>query len=234
MRTQRRAPAENILIDGDAIHDQTTTNADVCHVDGLALFGSNNVTIKNTKFYGNEVTNMRVQDNTTTGQQNTNLTLVNNWFGWPTQEGGTATRWDAIDIDQAIPGLKILFNSFAGNSGIQADTRVSPYRLGTSSSPAEVVGNAIGLTQCYANTNYRYNVFVPFSEGTGQTPCTATDKRVAAHGYVSNPSSRPWGIDFHLTSSAPELNFVGSGCYATDIDASPRSSSNCDAGSDER
>ena len=55
----------------------------------MAIFGGRNITIRGTKFYGNMITNIRVQNccgNTPVG----NLTVENNWFGPPLQGDGVS------------------------------------------------------------------------------------------------------------------------------------------------
>ena len=44
---------ENIVINNTVIHDVQSYNLIECHIEGLAIFAGNHVTVSNSKFYGN-------------------------------------------------------------------------------------------------------------------------------------------------------------------------------------
>jgi hypothetical protein len=212
--------AANILVDGAYIHDITSSNLVSYHVDALFLRGSNNVTIRNSRFRGNMITNIRVQDQSCC--MNQNLTIENNWFAPSLQGDGVSIRGDAIDIDRPTPGLLIRNNSFAETTG--------PQLLGNQTG-ARIIGNLLRNSGCVPGAVYSHNVFIPWATTTGQTPCGPTDKKVSSFGYVNGP-----GFDYHITRRSPAVNSGDSrNCPTRDIDGHRRPAGiKCDAGSQER
>jgi len=214
----RIAGSSNILLDGVTIHDMTSTDLVTYHVDGLFIRGATNVVVRNSRFRGNMVTNIRIQPQPCCG--NANITLENNFFGTPLQGDGVTPRGDGVDVDEPFPGLLIRNNSFATGTGPQ---------LVGSYSGARLVGNLMMNGQCATGVTYSYNVFIPFSPYTGLTPCGPNDKKVASFGYVNEG-----GFDYHIGSSSPA---IGSGdpsnCPGSDIDGQARSG-RCDAGADQQ
>ena len=209
--------AANILVDGAYIHDITSSDPVNNHPDGIFLRGSRNVVIRKSRFRGNDVDNIRLQDQACCLNQN--ITIENNWFA-PSLQGNGATRADSIDVDTPTPGLLIRNNSFAEGTGVQIRGSQTSVRL---------VGNLLTNIGCVSGVAYAYNVFLPFSSGIGQTPCGATDKKVAGFGYVSGP-----GFDYHITAGSPALGAGDAGnCPGDDIDNQARAG-RCDAGSDQR
>jgi hypothetical protein len=71
-------PPENILITNTVIHDVQSYNLVECHIEGLAIFAGNHVTVSNSKFYGNSVYDVFMQANS--GGSPNNITLEGNWF----------------------------------------------------------------------------------------------------------------------------------------------------------
>jgi hypothetical protein len=115
--------------DGVTFHDQMSDQTsggpcaspsnptDTCHTDGLGVFaGATNTTVKNSRFYNNDNTNIRVQS---VGGVNSGVTFQNNFFGvaWqtsalPSSDDTTTTTvtnpWMfGVDIDTATAGLVI-------------------------------------------------------------------------------------------------------------------------------
>ena len=212
--------SRNVLIEGTRIHGVTSTDLGRYHVDGMAIFGGQNITIRGTKFYGNMITNIRVQ-NCCGNTPIQNLTLENNWFGPPLQGDGVSIRGDGIDIDNPVPGLLIRNNSFAEGTG--------PQFLGNyAGSGARFVGNLFANGPCISGIEYSYNVFTLFSPYVGATACGSADKKVSSFGYVD-----PARLDFHIAGTSPA---VGAGsptnCPTNDIDLEARAS-RCDAGADQ-
>jgi hypothetical protein len=214
----RIAGSANILLDGVTIHDMTSTDLVNHHVDGLFIRGATNVVIRDSKFRGNMITNIRIQPQDCCA--NASITLENNWFAPALQGEGSATRADGVDVDQPFPGLLFRNNSFATGTG--------PQLLGTYSD-ARLVGNLMMNAQCAPGVTYAYNVVIPFSAYSGQTPCGRSDKVVASFGYLNEG-----GFDYHIGPSSPA---IGSGdpsnCPGTDIDRQARTGA-CDAGADQR
>lgn len=218
-----RLTGSNQLVDGVSIHGMVSTDLANYHVDGMFVRGCNTCAVRHTKFWSNQITNIRVQ-NCCGLPANSALVLEDNWFGTVYNDIGlTSPRFDAVDIDTPVPNLRVSYNSFAEGSGMQ-DTGG-----GGLGSGSLVNGNLMGNQVCSSGTTYRNNVYIPFSEFTGQTPCGASDRKVTTFGYVNNA-----GRDFHITSSSPAVGAGGSDCVGTlDIDGETRTSP-CDAGADQR
>jgi hypothetical protein len=69
---------EDILINETTIHNVQSDNFNECHIEGLAIFAGNNVTVSNSKFYENSVYDIFMQSNS--GGNPDNVTLEGNWF----------------------------------------------------------------------------------------------------------------------------------------------------------
>ena len=207
----------NVVLEDSSVHEVTSTDPVNYHVDGLAIFGGENILIRRNRFYGNHVTNIRVQ-NCCGNLPIRNLTLENNWFGVPLQANGLP-RTDGINLDSSIPGLVIRFNSFAEGTG--------PW-FAAAQPDTVFTGNLFQNGSCAAGVTYSYNVFIPFSEWSGVEPCGPTDKKASTFGYVN-----PAGFDFHIRGDSPAVGASsGSKCVHDDIDRQSRVL-RCDAGADQ-
>jgi len=71
-------PPEDILIDDTVIHDVQSYDLVGCHIEGLAIFAGNHVTVSSSKFYGNSVYDVFMQANS--GGSPDNVTLKGNWM----------------------------------------------------------------------------------------------------------------------------------------------------------
>jgi hypothetical protein len=91
------APA-NILIDKTVIHDVQSYNLVNCHIEGLAIFAGTNVTVSNSKFYGNSVYDIFMQSNS--GGHPNGITLANNWFATAVDNSGANGK--AVGSDNGI------------------------------------------------------------------------------------------------------------------------------------
>jgi hypothetical protein len=69
---------ENILINDTVIHDVQSYDLVGCHIEGLAIFAGNHVTVSNSKFYGNSIYDIFIQANS--GGKPNNVTLSGNWL----------------------------------------------------------------------------------------------------------------------------------------------------------
>jgi hypothetical protein len=69
---------EDILINETIIHNVQSDNFNECHIEGLAIFAGNHVTVSNSKFYENSVYDIFMQQNV--GAAPDNITLEDNWF----------------------------------------------------------------------------------------------------------------------------------------------------------
>ena len=214
--------SRDVTVEDSSFHNVTSTDLANYHVDGMAVFGGENITIRRSKFYANMITNIRVQ-NCCGNLPIKNLVLENNWFAPSLQGDGVSTNANGVDIDSNVPGLRLRFNSFAEGSYPQLAAQAD----------AQLTGNLYTNVSCQAGVTYDYNVVIPWSENTGQTPC-GTDKKTSSFGYVSAS-----GLDYHLTAGSPAIDYVPVGsCPALDIDRTARSegvaAGACDAGGDER
>jgi chitodextrinase len=214
--------SSNVIVDGANIHDITSTDLVAYHVDGMFIRGGSNIVVRNSRFWGNMITNIRVQKQDCC--DNVNVLFENNWFNAPLQGDGVSPRSDAINVDTpVVGGITVQFNSFAENAGPQVVA------------PALVKANLMQNSSCAPGVVYAYNLFVPFSPFTGQAPCGATDRKVLTFGYML--SSLTGGFDFQLgpTSAAVDAVPTAAGCPLTDAKGTPRPRGGaCDAGADER
>ena len=214
--------SRNVVVEGASIHDVTSTDLVRYHVDGMFIRGGSNIVVRNSKFWGNMITNIRVQEQPCC--VNANIVIENNWFNAPLQGDGVTPRSDAINIDNpVVGGVTVQFNSFAENAG--------PLVV----APAVVKGNLMQNFGCVAGVSYSYNVFVPFSPYTGLTPCGATDKKVTTFGYASNAAGG--SFDYRIAGAGTGVDFVptATACPPADFEGTPRPQGGaCDAGADER
>jgi hypothetical protein len=211
--------AARVTLDGVAIHDVTSTDLANYHVDGMFIRGGRDIVIRNSRFWGNMITNIRVQDQECC--KNSNILIENNWFAAPLQGDGVSPRFDAIDIDNDMDGLVIRNNSFSA-SGLQL--------LGTYTR-ARIVGNLMTSAGCAPGVSYSHNVVVPFSAEAGQRGCGPTDRKVAGLGYENAAA-----FDLRLRPDSPAFAAGDpKDCPARDIRGKPRLRGlKCDAGAYER
>jgi hypothetical protein len=81
---------ENILINDTVIHDVQSYNLVECHIEGLAIFAGNHVTVSNSKFYENSIYDVFMQANS--GGSPNNITLKGNWFAVAMDNSGANGR----------------------------------------------------------------------------------------------------------------------------------------------
>jgi hypothetical protein len=210
--------ASNILLDGVSVHGMTSTDLAAYHIDGLFIRGGNNIIVRNSKFWGNMVTNIRIQDQECCA--NSNIMIENNWFDSSLQADGVTSRWNAIDVDNGVDGLVIRNNSFM-DSGLLL---IGTYRR------SRIVNNLLENMGCGTGVKYSRNLFLPFRPYTGLRACGSTDRRVRSLGYVNGPA-----FDLRLRPQSP--GFAAGDpldCPAEDILRRPRLRGlKCDAGAHE-
>jgi chitodextrinase len=216
----------NVVVDGATLHEDTSSDIVAYHTDGLFVRGCRGCAVRNSKFYGNEITNIRLQDCACTDsfgnplQSSANVVFENDWFAAPLNADGSL-RGDSIDIDTPTPGLLIRNDSFSENSGPM-------FTRSDSGTGASVVNNLMLNFPCAVGVTYSHNVFIPASPGWGDAPCSSSDVKVTSFGYVSTG-----GFDYHVTATSPAIGRGDTGnCPALDIDGDARSG-RCDAGADE-
>jgi hypothetical protein len=81
---------ENILINDTIIHDVQSYDLVECHIEGLAIFAGNHVTVSNSKFYGNSIYDVFIQANS--GGKPNNVALVGNWLAKAVDNSGANGR----------------------------------------------------------------------------------------------------------------------------------------------
>lgn len=230
-----------ILIQDTTFHDiwcgtGSASECNLYHTDGMAVFGSDSVTLRRVKFYKNDITNIRFQNNTSTGRANTNVVIENSWFGAPcsTTAGTNCTggsNANAFDIDNQAASFTVRFSSFAQDTRPQCNSGTG--QCGTSTNPAVFLGNiySTNASFCsYTQVTRSYNAENHWN-GSGDSVCSGTGNNMGANvGYVQGTGT----INFHLSGTNNADNLVTTGCIATDIDSQTRAATSCDAGSDER
>jgi hypothetical protein len=198
---------------GNTIHDFDLVEG---HYECARTSGGSNYVWRGNKFWGCEIYAL-----STTDWGGVNY-IENNWFGGA-DHGNGDPRGTAITADSSIPGQVIIrFNSFSSQDGITSDN-------GNSHTGFFIVGNLIGLRECFASAVYAFNVY----DDGGK--CGATDVSGVPFSYVNG--ARGPSMNYHLSGPSPADGFVPvSAPYsdlATDFDGEARSAPR-DAGSDER
>ena len=212
----------NITIDGAIIHNIMSYDLVGCHTEGLAIFAGSNVTVRNSKFYGNDVYDILAQANSGASPLGA-ITLENNWFAQPTNSAGTGGGQATVDY-ASNSNITVKHNSF--NGGLMFE-RYSTF------DNVNITGN-VGYAPRYyvSDTNYgnmcgslgvtaQYNVFKDAYGGTCNT-ATNANLGTAALPYV-NPAIDA-SMDYHLIagSSAIDLVPIAASGLTSDIDCRPR------------
>ncbi len=153
-----RMVGSNIVIDGANIHEVTSNDPARLHTDGIFMRGCQGCAVRNSKFWLNDVTNIRIQ-NCCSLPANQNITIENNSFGQPNDN-----KADAVDVDSATPGLVLRGNVFDPASGPLFDG--GPYN------GERLVQNKMRyLGPCVPGVSYEGNTVQPFGEFTGNVLC---------------------------------------------------------------
>jgi hypothetical protein len=214
----------HILIEGVRIHDILSYNLTQCHMEGLAIFAGEGVTVRNSKFWNDSVYDIFLQSNS---GPISNLLIENNWL--------------AASVGQSGSGSGSSNLAFSGGSGDFANTTVRHNSIN-----GYVSFDDNGLNPAYSNFRavgnigqpmygscslrgivYRYNVWKGMACGTGDVNLSGAYPYVNA---VNGPT-----LDYHLTGGvARDLVPASESNLATDIDGNPRpQGARLDAGSDE-
>jgi hypothetical protein len=210
----------NILIDGARIHDVQSYDLNACHIEGLAIFVGTNVTVRNTKFYGNSIYDIFLQANA--GPIN-GVTFENNWFGAPVGPTGQ-TNGSSIAFSGVNSNVTLRNNSF--------NAPISPDDNGQNPTFTNfVISGNVGMLPwngcALRGVTFSNNVWKGHA-------CNSTDRNLngGAMPYVNAVNTS--ALNYHLTGGvAVDKIPLGSG-PTSDIDAQARPmGAGSDAGSDE-
>ena len=174
----------NILIDGATIHDVQSYDLNACHIEGLAIFAGQNVTVRRSRFYGNSIYNVFLQANS---GPISGVTLENNWFAEPVGTNGQRNG-SAVGFSALTAGFTVRNNSFNGVLSLD-DNGLNPAfsNVVVSGNIGELPGGACNLR----GIAWSYNVW-------RGSKCAATDVNLAgaALPYVSRAMTA--ALDYHL------------------------------------
>ena len=217
---------QNVTVEGVTIHDEWCVPSN-CHAEGLFLWRTRNVTIRDSRFYNNDF-----YDIFFAGGDDSGAVIENNWFDDPyvPNSNGT-TRSPAYGRGTAIQwknggsysNMLVRFNSFNQYTGLSFD--------GSGGSFVRAVGNLLEATDC-GSAAYSYNIF---TRGNGGASCGSNALTVSSFPYLNGGHGAT--LDYHLSGGAP-VDFVpgatGDQQLADDIDHQARPMGPArDAGSDE-
>jgi hypothetical protein len=121
---------ENILINDTIIHDVQSYDLIECHIEGLAIFAGNHVTVSNSKFYGNSIYDVFMQANS--GGKPNNVTISHNWMANSVDNsaanGHPAGYANGIVLGSEISSnLTLRANHFNGVVNIDDDGSIANY-----------------------------------------------------------------------------------------------------------
>jgi hypothetical protein len=215
---------QNILVEGVRIHDIVSENFTQCHIEGLAIFAGEGVTVRNSKFWGNSVYDIFLQSNSGPVSR---LLIENNWFAATVGEGGSGGGASALAFSGGssdFANSTVRHNSFNGYVSFD-DNGVNP-----AYSNFRVVGNIGQPTYGSCSLRgvvYRYNLWKGMACGTGDV------NLAGAYPYANTVNGA--GMDYHLTGGAArDLVPVGESNLGSDIDGAARpQGAGLDAGADE-
>ncbi len=93
----------NVLIEHVTIHDIQSYDLVGCHIEGLAIFAGRNITVSDSKFYGNSVYDVFVQANS---GPIAGLTFKGNWMATPVgldgRQNGTVIGFSGVHSDVLV------------------------------------------------------------------------------------------------------------------------------------
>jgi hypothetical protein len=190
---------EYITIADTTIHNVQSADLIECHIEGLAIFAGNHVTVSNSKFYENSVYDVFMQANS--GGNPDNVKLAGNWFATAVdttgKNGQAVGAGDGIAVGNELSdNVTIEDNHFNDALNMNDAEEISRF------SSIRVVGN-VGI-QPYSGYNCAGLSGIEWSKNIWQNDkCSASDVNLegAALPYVN-------------ASNGPAMNYTLTGKYA--------------------
>jgi hypothetical protein len=215
---------QNILVEGVRIHDIISENFTQCHIEGLAIFAGEGVTVRNSKFWGNSVYDIFLQSNSGPVSK---VLIENNWFAATVGQGGTGSGASSLAFSG---GSGDFANSTVRHNSINGYVSFDDNGINPAYSNFKAVGNIGQPTYGSCSLRgviYRYNLWKGMACGTGDVNLSG------AYPYVNTVNGA--GMNYHLTGgSARDLVPTSESNLGTDIDGEARpQGAQLDAGSDE-
>ena len=183
---------DRIVIDGVTIHDIQSQDLDACHIEGLAVFAGTNVTVRNSKFFGNSIYDIFFQANS---GPISGVTLENNWFAAPvgTNRGRNGSTLGFSSVDSGVTIRNNSFNDVISLNDDGNDPQFTDFVV--TGNVGELIVGACDLK----GIAFSYNVW----RGAA---CGATDRSFSgAYPYRKNADDS--SLDFHLTGG-PAVDLV--------------------------
>ncbi len=215
---------QNILIEGVRIHDIISENFTECHIEGLAIFAGEGVTVRNSKFWGNSVYDIFLQSNSGPVSK---VLIENNWFAAPVGEGGSGSGSSTLAFSGGsgdFANSTVRHNSFNGYVSFD-DNGVNPAY--TNFKAVGNIGQPTFGSCSLRGVIYRYNLWKGMACGTGDVNLGG------AYPYANTVNGA--SMNYHLTGGAARnLVPASESNLATDIDGQARPIGAArDAGADE-
>ncbi len=185
---------EYIVINKTIIHNVQSDSFLNCHIEGLAIFAGNHVTVSNTKFYENSVYDIFMQSNS--GGNPDNIILKGNWFATAVdttgKNGEAVGQGDGIAVGNELSENVTLEDNHFNDVLNMADAGESSFHN------IRVVGN-VGI-QAYANYPCGSLSGIEWSKNIWQNDkCGLSDVDLdgAALPYVNTANNST--LDYELT-----------------------------------
>jgi hypothetical protein len=212
---------DDIVIDGVTIHDVQSYDLGPCHIEGLAIFAGTNITVRDSKFYGNSIYDIFLQGNS---GPISNVTMENNWFANPVGTDGR-NNGSPVALSGVNSNVTLQNNSFNGVISMDDNGNNPAF------SNLIVRGN-IGMLP-YNGCSLRG---VTFTRNVWQShKCGADDVSLNGAALPYRNGVNTGALDYHLTGG-PAVDLIPTAAMAVtaDIDGQARpQGAGADAGADE-